>query len=504
MNLLPMRLARRLLLALCAAALLQASLTSEEKILTSAITANELRAHVSFLASDALEGRDTPSKGLDVAAEYIASEFRRAGLEPAGDDGYFQSAPYEAVTENPADFRFSFEKEGKRIEVPASMVRVSTESAVDLKDVPVLKLPLGVDVEDSWMAPSVLDGKAVITVRPDFSVMSEAQRQEYLTRMMRVRAKLRESKAALLIEGARSLGPSGPRLMDMSGRKQPPPPSIVIYNQAFQQVAERLLAGEIQAKVSAHCAAPDVRKVTLKNVAGLLRGSDPKLKNTYVIVSGHYDHVGIEGGQIYNGANDDASGTSCMLALAEALARLPDRPKRSILFLAYFGEEKGLLGSRYYGAHPLFPLAQTDANFNLEQMGRTDDSEGRQVKRVSVTGFDYSNMTNWLVDAGRDTGIKFYKHEANSDSYFGRSDNQSLADAGVPAHTLVVAFMYPDYHQPGDHWEKIDYDNMAEVTRAVGVAVLRLANSPKPVSWNAGNPRAEGYIKAAEALAAAH
>ena len=503
MNLLPMRLARRLFLALCAAALLQASLTSEEQFLASAITANELKAHVSFLASDTLEGRDTPSKGLDVAAEYIASEFRRAGLEPAGDDGYFQSAPYEAVTENLAGFRFSIEKGGKTIDVPASMVRVNTESAVDLKDVPVLKLPLGVDVDDSWMAPSILDGKAVITVRPDFHAMTEAQRNEHLQRMMRVRRKLRESKAAVLIEATRNLGSSGARLTDRSGQRQAPPPSIAIYNQAFGKLAEHLLAGEVQATVSLHAAGSDVNKVTLRNVAGLLRGSDPKLKNTYVIVSGHYDHVGIEGGQIYNGANDDASGTSCMLALAEALARMPDRPKRSILFLAYFGEEKGLLGSRYYGAHPLFPLAQTDANFNLEQMGRTDDSEGAKVKRVSVTGFDYSNMTDWLVDAGRYTGIKFYKHETNSDSYFGRSDNQSLADSGVPAHTLVVAFMYPDYHQPGDHWEKLDYDNMAEVTRAVGVAVVRLANSPKPVEWNTGNPRTEGYVKAAKALAAA-
>ena len=193
-----------------------------------------------------------------------------------------------------------------------------------------------------------------------------------------------------------------------------------------------------------------------------------------------------------------------MLALAEALARMPDRPKRSILFIAYFGEEKGLLGSRYYGAHPIFPLLQTVANFNLEQTGRTDDSDGPQVKRVSVTGFDYSNMTDWLVDAGRDTGVAFYKHQTNSDSFFGRSDNQSLADSGVPAHTLVVAFTFPDYHQPGDHWQKIDYNNMAVVTRAIGVGLVRLANSPKPVEWNTGNPKAANYVKAANALAGAH
>jgi hypothetical protein len=503
MNLLPMRHARRLLLALCAAALLQASLTSEEKYLTSAITANELKAHVSFLASDALEGRDTPSKGLDVAAEYIASEFRRAGLEPAGDDGYFQSAPYATVKENLSGFQFSIEQAGKTVTVPANMVRATAGSAVDLKDLPLVKVPLNASEADAAVTAENLSGKAILIQRADFEALPADQRRETYLRMTRIRDKLPESKAALLIEATGSLGPPGPRLTDLSGRKQTPPPSISIRDQAFRDFVERLPAGETGARISVHYPASDVRKVTLKNVAGLLRGSDPKLKNTYVIVSGHYDHVGVEGGQIYNGANDDASGTSCMLALAEALARLPDRPKRSILFLAYFGEEKGLLGSRYYGAHPLFPLAQTDANFNLEQMGRTDDNEGPNLKRVSVTGFDYSNMTDWLVDAGHDTGIKFYKHETNSDSFFGRSDNQSLADSGVPAHSLVVAFMYPDYHQPGDHWEKIDYDNMAAVTRAIGVAVVRLANSPKPVAWNAHNPRAKGYIKAANALAAA-
>lgn len=497
-----MRLARNLLLALCAAALLQASLTSEEKSLAGEITANELKAHVSFLASDALEGRGTPSTGLDVAAQYIASEFRRAGLEPAGDDGYFQSAPYATVTENLAGFQFSIEKDGKTVEVPANTVRATAESAADLKGLPLVVAPAGAD--DSDPAFASVNGKAVLTVRPDFRSIPEAQRQEAYQRMTRVRRLLRESKAALLIEVSDSLGPAGPRLTELGGSKLVPPPSLIIRDQAFREFADRLPAGESGAKLSARFPASDVKKVTLRNVAGLLRGSDPKLKNTYVIVSGHYDHMGIEGGQLYNGANDDASGTSCMLALAEALSRLPDRPKRSILFIAYFGEEKGLLGSRYYGSHPLFPLAQTVANLNLEQMGRTDDSEGPQIKRVCVTGFGYSNLTGWLVDAGRDTGITFYKHETNSDAFFGRSDNQSLADSGVPAHTLAVSFVFPDYHQPGDHWEKIDYDNMAAVTRAIGVAVVRLANSPKPVEWNADNPKAASYVKAAGALARAH
>jgi hypothetical protein len=500
MIVLPMKFARRLFLALCAAALLQASLTSEEKLLTESITASELRAHVSFLASDPLEGRDTPSKGLDVAAEYIASEFRRAGLEPAGDDGYFQTAPYATVRENLAGFRFALEKDGKTIEVPASAVRATAASAVDLQAVPLVKLSTADD--NAALAIGKLDGKAVLIERLDFGALTSEKRQEAFQRMRRIRARLLDSKAALVIEATGNPGPSEARLTDLSGRKETLPPSLAISDPAFREYVKSLPGGETGARISAHLAASEVQKVSVKNVAGLLRGSDPKLKDTYVIVSGHYDHVGVQGDRIYNGANDDASGTSAMLTLAEAVARLPQRPKRSILFIAYFGEEKGMLGSRYYGAHPLFPLSRTIANLNLEQVGRTDDSDGTNLKSVYVTGFDYSNLRDWLTDAGRETGVHFSKHGQSSDAFFGRSDNQSLADAGVPAHTLVTAFMYPDYHQPGDHWEKIDYDNMATVTRAIGVAVVRLANSSKPVEWNEGNPKAASYVEAGKALAA--
>lgn len=380
------------------------------------------------------------------------------------------------------------------------MVRATAESEVDLKELPVVKVSMA--DQNAALEPEKWIGKAVLTERSDFGTMPAGKRPEAYRRMARIRAKVLESKAALLIDATGSLGPSGLRLTDLSGRKQTPPPSIAIRDQAFREFVRSLPDGETGAKVSAHIAASEVQKTRLKNVAGLLRGSDPKLNDTYLIVSGHYDHVGMQGQQIYNGANDDASGTSAMLTLAEAVAHLPQRPKRSILFVAYFGEEKGLLGSRYYGAHPLFPLSKTIVNLNLEQVGRTDDSDGPNLKRLFVTGFDYSNLSDWLTAVGRDTGVSFDKHGQSSDAFFGRSDNQSLADAGVPAHTLATAFMYPDYHQPGDHWEKIDYDNLATVTRAVGVALVRLANSSKPVEWNQENSKAASYVKAAKALSA--
>ena len=339
-----MRIAGLLLLTLCAALLVRAELTPAEQRLTDAVTPQTLRGHVSFLASDLLEGRDTPSRGLDIAAEYIAAEFRRIGLEPAGDNGYFQMALF--------------------------------------KTAPV------------------------------------------------------------------------------------------------------------------------------KNVAAILRGSDAKAKEDFVLVSCHYDHVGVQGtgagDHIYNGANDDASGTASMLAVAEALAVLPQRPKRSVLFIAYFGEEKGLVGSRFYVKHPLVPLVKTLVEVNLEHMGRTDETEGPSIKRLSVTGFSFSDLTDWLTAAGKDTGVTIFNNKKNSDPFYGRSDNFSLAEAGVPAHTLAAAYIFPDYHQPGDEWQKLDYDNMAAVTRTVAVTVNRLLNSSKRIRWNENSPKTEKFVEAAEALAGAH
>lgn len=321
------------------------------------IAADDMRGHLAFLSSDLLEGRQTPSRGLDIAAEYIAAQFRRAGLEPAGDDGYFQTASRE--------------------EIVASSRRMRA-------------LP------------------------------------------------------------------------------------------------------------------PEAGTSKFRNVAGILRGSDAVLKDTYVIVSAHYDHVGVktEGCDsavadcINNGANDDGSGTVGVVEIAQALAKLNPRPKRSILFITFFGEEMGLVGSRFYGRHPVVPLAKTIAQVNMEQIGRTDDSEGPQVSTAAVTGFDFSDVGATLERAGASAGVKVYKHPKKSDAYFSRSDNQSLADAGVPAHTLGVAFEFPDYHGVGDEWQKIDFANMERIVRAVALGVLLLADNPREPRWNESNPKTAQYVEA--------
>jgi hypothetical protein len=361
------------------------------------ISADSLRGHLSFIASDALEGRNTPSRGLDIAAEYIAAQFRRAGLEPVGDAvtsgerGYFQTAVWN--------------------------VTARTGNGIEL---------------------TTADGKQKMRVREN-----------------------------QLPPGSGEPPPPAP------APGQTPPPD------------------------------PTPRSFSTRNVIGLLRGSDPVLKDTYVVVSAHYDHVGIGGcsgvtasDNICNGANDDGSGTVSVVELASALGTLKARPKRSILFITWFGEEKGLQGSRYYGRNPVFPLEKTVAMVNLEQVGRTDSSEGPQLNNATLTGFDFTDMGPIFKAAGEKTGITVYKHGNNSDAFFGRSDNQAMADAGIPAHTLCTAFVYPDYHGAGDHWEKVDYANLAKVNRMVALALVMIADNANAPKWNEANSKTARYVEA--------
>lgn len=307
------------------------------------ITENGLRAHVSFLASDLLEGRGTPSRGLDVAAEYIAAQFRRAGLDPGGAaNSYFQGEDVK--------------KRGSDEQAPA------------------------------------------------------------------------------------------------------------------------------------------------KNVVGILRGSDPALADTYIVVGAHYDHLGMrdgsDGDNIFNGANDDASGTAALIELAIATGSLKERPKRTIVFVAFYGEERGMLGSRFFVANPPLPLNRCVAMLNLEHVGRSDDVEGATDGRGYVTGFGYSEVSDVLASAGTESGFTLGLHARNSDGFFPASDNVSFALHGVPAHTVCTAFIFPDYHKVSDHWEKLNYPNMLKATRTVCRALFMLAQSGRAPVWKPDHPHAARYHEA--------
>ncbi len=457
------------------------------------VAANHLKADVSFLASDALEGRGTPSKGLDIAAEYIAAEFRRAGLEPAGDDGYFQTAPYQSVTSNPDGLELTLETGGATLQADRSSMALQEPVAADLSHVPVVKMTLTGATAMDALTPDQVRGKALLF---EFPENGGAAAFAAMRRFTAVVGKLEPALVIVVRASVRGMN-AGARLRDASA-PAPKTPILMVWDAGIRNA----VAAAGDATVSAHIPAPAVQPVKLRNVIGVLRGADPALKDTYLLLTAHHDHLGIrgtgEGDHIFNGANDDASGTASVIEIANALAALAEKPKRSIVFLTFFGEETGGLGSRYYVQHPVFPLAKTVANINLEQLGRTDDTEGPRLLQFNLTGFDYTNIAAFFAKAGEETGIHAVKHEQNSDSFFGRSDNAAFADAGVPATTLSVSYIFPDYHAAGDEWPKLDYDNMAQVDGAVALGVFRIADSAEAPQWNKDNPKTARYVQARE------
>jgi hypothetical protein len=481
-------------------------LSADQSAALGRVSADSLRGHLSFLASDLLEGRDTPSRGLDLAAEYIAAQFRRAGLEPVGDDGYFQNANWKVSEPDPDSFSLELRAGGETINVRKERITLGRSGKLEIGPTAIVKL----DAKDlAGLKREQVEGKAVAIAVPDPNRADRSGRMVAIRDRQVILERLGTLKAALILapdrdpEGGMGLGagqlidPENPRRGAGPQGNLPGPPIVRIHDPKAVKMLDNLPQ---DATVVLKVGATVERPVKLRNVIGLLRGSDPVLKETYVLVTAHYDHIGVgspvNGDRVFNGANDDGSGTVSVVEIASALASLKERPKRSLVFMTFFGEEKGLLGSRYYGRHPIYPVEKTVADVNLEQVGRTDSTEGSQVGKASMTGMDFSDVGTIFQTAGEAEGVKVYKHPQNSDAFFGRSDNQALADLGVPAHTLCVAFIYADYHGIADHWDKVDYANMAKVDRTVGRALLMIANNPDEPKWNAANPKASRYLKA--------
>ncbi len=481
---------------------------SPAELLNTLLTANGLKADVSFLASDLLEGRGTPSKGLDLAAEYVAAQFRRAGLEPVGSDQYYQMADFATITPNTDGLALSIAVGGDSVKAPSGSLTIQDAAAADLADAPYIKVNASDPAAMSKLTPDQVNGKVLLLDAASNSAPAGGGRGRGGVNLAALRDPKFKPLAVVILQpqpapaagrgtaagaaGAAGRGNARPRLASPA-----PSYAIVLCNDSGIRIASQTTG-----KLSLHVTEPKVEPVKLRNVVGLMRGSDDQLKDTYLLVTGHYDHLGTRDNgtpdHIYNGADDDASGTSSVIEIANALSALP-RPKRSIIFMAVFGEELGDLGSHYYATHPIFPLAKTIVDLNLEQLGRTDDTEGQRVGAFNMTGFDYTDLPAVFARATELTGVKAEKHEKNSDSYFRRSDNAAFADAGVPSTTISVAYDFPDYHQPGDEWPKLDYDNMAKVDRTIALAMLDIANSPDAPKWDETNPKTAPFVAARKA-----
>jgi Zn-dependent M28 family amino/carboxypeptidase len=220
-----------------------------------------------------------------------------------------------------------------------------------------------------------------------------------------------------------------------------------------------------------------------KNILGIIPGSDPEVAGEAVVIGAHFDHVGIgaavDGDSIYNGADDDGTGTVAILEIARDLARGP-APRRTVVVLLSTGEEAGMVGTRWYLEHPAVPLEQTVADFQIEMIGRPDSLAGGPG-RGWLTGYERTTMGDQLTEVGS----PIVPDPRPDQRFFFRSDNAPFAYAGIPAHTLSSFNLHTDYHRPSDEVDMVDFTHMAAVVDAAVEAVRFLADGPTP-EWKEG------------------
>jgi hypothetical protein len=228
---------------------------------------------------------------------------------------------------------------------------------------------------------------------------------------------------------------------------------------------------------------PAERRLTSVNVVGILRGSDPQLENEVVVVGAHFDHIGIRpavnGDSIANGADDDASGVVSVIEAARIIASGP-RPKRTIVFATFTGEEGGGFGARWYTESPPFPLDRHVAQIQVEMIGRPDSLAGGPGK-AWLTGFERSTMGSTLAAAG----LPVVADPRPTQNFYQRSDNYRFARVGIIAHTLSSFNLHAEYHTVNDEWELVDFAHMTEMVNLLARAVRIIADGPA-LQWNPG------------------
>jgi Zn-dependent M28 family amino/carboxypeptidase len=510
---------------------------------TDTISAAQLRAYLTFIASDEMEGRDTPSRGLDTVAKFIAMNLTRWGFKPAGDDGTFlqkialrreQVDAAKTIAEIGAQ-KFSLGDDflpntvagtlsGPLVYVGRGWIvqpkNIDDYKGIDVKGKIMVVLgqgfPQGVSQADirgaqagTVVSPATYAqthaAKGIITIyNPAAGQPWDVQRQRAL----------QPARAVVEKFQAQAQAPVGPANVAM--------PSVVIA----ARMTTALFEGEksdaatimTRAATSEPVAPFDLSsnknvnitiatapsRVMTQNVVGIWEGSDPKLKNEYVAVGAHYDHIGVAGsGQcqaingdtICNGADDDGSGTTAVLGMAEALSHAKTRPKRSVLFVWHCGEEKGLWGSRYFTDYPTVPLDQVVTQLNIDMIGRSKKEGDTDPRNASLSGpneiyvIGSTMMSTELGKLSQDVNGAYlkigydvkYDDPKDPNRFFFRSDHYNYAKHGIP---IIFFFdgVHEDYHRAGDEPQKIDYDKMERVTRTIYMTlweVAGLATRPK-------------------------
>ena len=505
------------------------------------ISAAQLRSYLSFIASDEMEGRDTPSRGLDTTAKFIAMNLESWGFKPAGDDGTFfqkitlrrdqvdlaRSSGEIGSQKFIAGEDFLPNAVGATVTGPLVYVghgwvvkskNIDAYQGIDVKDKIIVVfgegMPAGITRADltgkmgeDWSSPATYaqqHGAKAVVALPDYGMLLrwDQTKQRFAGPTPRAQPErfmnqagppvpsiwLSPKMAAALLQGEKYSA-----AVLMAYGLATGPMQVALPN---GQSATVTLPFELNPakRVTFTIAAKNDRPMT-QNVVAVWEGSDPVLKNEYVAVGAHYDHVGLcapgTADPICNGADDDGSGTTALLSMAEALAHAKQRPKRSVLFVWHCGEEKGLWGSRYFTDYPTIPLDRIVAQLNIDMIGRSKKEGDTNPRNATLSGPNQiyvigSTMMSTELGKLSETVNKSYLNltydlryddPADTNRFFFRSDHYNYARKGIP---IIFFFdgVHEDYHRPGDEPQKIDYEKMEKVTRTIYMTLWEVASLP--------------------------
>ena len=481
------------LAALLAPAVLAAQSAARITRATNSITPEDVRRRIAIIADDSMRGRNTPSPELEEVASYIAGEFRRFGLRPGGDSGTFLQ-------------RYALDRVRFVPESSVAMVHGGGDATLrygddfyfsdnafetgDYAGAPVL-------VAGSLTAPAAFDTAALAGTMLVLSVTPRTRAE---------RARIAGWQAAGVVYLNADPDSLWTRRVVAAGRPQLRHPvrrvgrmvTLTVRAAALRPVFDSLgvdpaarRGGEALTAIPLpdvafhiHAAVRVVDHASAPNVVGILEGSDPGLKHEYVVYSAHMDHLGVgapvNGDSVYNGADDDASGTIAVVEAAEAFAQLEPRPRRSIIFLTVSGEEKGLWGSAYFTENPPVPLAQVVADLNLDMVGRN------WRDTIVVIGKEHSDLGGTLHRVGAahpELGMRPIDDLWPEQSYYTRSDHYNFARRGVP----ILFFFngtHPDYHRVSDSPDKIDVEKEARIIKLAFYVGLEVANAAQRPRWS--------------------
>ncbi|MFM7233097.1 MAG: M28 family peptidase [Flavobacteriales bacterium] len=482
----------------------------------STIEAAQLKKHVYTLASDEFEGRETGTPGQERAAAYISTYYESIGMKPVVNGSWYQQYPLKRET-NLASFAQIGEKR-----VPfLDYFYFFGMDAQDLKTEKIVFAGYGIrdkrcndykkiqrSAEGSWIMclagePIGKNGKSRVTKSNETSdwnddVFLKAEAAEkagakallivnmnYEMYMRRVRYWLEQPRMQLDRDEKSDEPAHIPFIFispEMANMLLKDAATTVEELQSKLNRGKRVPTIEISQPIQFHVE-QQTERIDAENVLAFIEGSDPELKNEVVVVSAHYDHIGITNGQINNGADDDASGTSSAMEIGEAFysaKKAGQGPRRSVLILHVSGEEKGLLGSEWYSDHPVYPLNSTVCDLNIDMVGRIDP-EHKDSSYVYLIGSD--KLSSELHEISEKCNTTYtnlaldytYNSPDDPNRFYYRSDHYNFAKHNIPV-IFYFSGVHEDYHKPGDDAQKILYNKMETIARLVFHTAWDVAN----------------------------